>query len=174
MFRVIERWLDLKKTLQLVHRLDRVRPQLVAIDDMQLLGRIIGQPTFQVLRVLPWIQTPATPTDKLFHKQTTTCLLYIRKCAHKLQSIAATLSMHLSQIYDYSFYSCHENSDFARQLCNWKSHTVCMKRKLKSDQNARCKTLHLVQKAFIIFNSPASKPNSLGEHLQFQKTLTKK
>jgi hypothetical protein len=76
---------------------------------VQLLGRIIGQPAFQVLRVFPWVQTPATGE----------------------RAPSATLSMHIST---HSFHGCHENSDFARELCHWESHTVCTKRKLKAQQ----------------------------------------
>lgn len=55
-FGVIKWWLYLKETLQLVHSLNRIGTQLVTINDVQLLGRIIGQPTLQVLRILARIQ----------------------------------------------------------------------------------------------------------------------
>jgi hypothetical protein len=93
---------------------------------VQLLGRIIGQPAFQVLRVLAWIQTPAARRgNNLF----TAYQENVKYCSNIVHA-----SLSHSHSYSYSFHGCHGNSDFATELCNWKPHTVCIKRKLKADQ----------------------------------------
>lgn len=53
---IVELWLNFEEPLQLVHHIDGIQTQLLPIDDVQLLGGIVGQPVFQMLRVFPGIE----------------------------------------------------------------------------------------------------------------------
>lgn len=57
---IVEERLDFQKALQLVHHIDGIEAQLLAIDDVQLLGGIVGQPVLQVLCVFARIQAAIT------------------------------------------------------------------------------------------------------------------
>lgn len=54
--RVVELRLYFEEPLQLVHHIDGIQAQLLPINDVQLLGRIVGQPVFQMLCILPRIE----------------------------------------------------------------------------------------------------------------------
>lgn len=54
--RVVELRLYFEEPLQLVHHIDGIEAQLLPINDVQLLGRIVGQPVFQMLCILARIE----------------------------------------------------------------------------------------------------------------------
>lgn len=55
---IVEERLDFQKALQLVHHIDGIEAQLLAIDYMHLLGGIVGQPVLQMLCVFARIKAP--------------------------------------------------------------------------------------------------------------------
>lgn len=57
MLRIVERGLQLQEALHVRHGGGRLFAQHFAVDDVHLLGRIVGQPVFEVLCVLAGVQT---------------------------------------------------------------------------------------------------------------------
>lgn len=53
---VVESGHQLEESLQVAHYFDRLLAQQFAVDDVQLLGGIVGEPSFEVLCVLAGIE----------------------------------------------------------------------------------------------------------------------
>lgn len=69
MIGVVEERRHLDETLQIVHDVDGLHAQLFAVNDVQLLGRIVGQPSFQVLSVFARIQASITQVFQGFGRR---------------------------------------------------------------------------------------------------------
>lgn len=54
--RVIHDWCDFEEALQIVHHLDGIRLELLAVDDVELLIGVESEPFLEVLRVLAWVE----------------------------------------------------------------------------------------------------------------------
>lgn len=63
---VIKEWCYFEKLLKTVHDLYGVGAKLVTVYDVQLLRRVVGEPPFQVLRILARIQTPDVENETSF------------------------------------------------------------------------------------------------------------
>lgn len=68
---VIHDWCDFEEALQVVHHLDWIRLELLAVDDVELLVCVESEPLLEVLRVLAWIEAAITQVAERLWRRVT-------------------------------------------------------------------------------------------------------